>query len=160
MKKVNLKDVKEVQRISPKKKYEAYSKEVAVALGREDGATDARKRWPFDVTVTRLPAGAARCPYHVHSAQWEFYVIISGKGKVRDESGWTEVGAGDAFVFAPREAHQIANAGEEELVYYVVADNPAGEWCHYPDSGKYIVRTEPVNTVLKGDGADYFDGEE
>ena len=160
MKKVNLKDIGEVERKSPKGKYCAYSKEVSVALGRVDGATDLDKRHPFDVTVTRLPKGATRCPLHAHSAQWELYVVISGKGKVRDENGWTEVGPGDAFLFKPMEAHTIANAGEEELVYYVVADNPVREWCHYPDSGKFILRDEPKNRVVRVEGAEYFEGEE
>ncbi|MGA2052538.1 MAG: cupin domain-containing protein [Opitutales bacterium] len=160
MKKVNLKDVPESERKSPKRKFEAYSKEVSVALGRVDGATDLNLRHPFDLTVARLPAGAARCPYHAHSAQWELYLIISGRGKVRDAGGWTEVGPGDAFVFKPMEAHQIVAAADTELVYQVIADNPVREWCQYPDSGKFIFREEPKNTVVRVQGVDYFEGEE
>jgi uncharacterized cupin superfamily protein len=63
-------------------------------------------------------------------------------------------------VFKPREAHQIANAGEVDLVYYVVADNPAGEWCHYPDSDKFNLRSEPKQRCVRVEGADYFEGEE
>jgi len=158
--KVNVNSIKETERKSPKGKYRAYSKEVSVALGREDGAMDLAKRHPFDLTVTRLPAGATRCPYHAHSAQWELYVVVSGNGKVRDENGWTEVGPGDAFLFQPREAHQIANAGTEDLVYYVVADNPLGEWCHYPDSDKFNLRSEPKLRCVRVTDADYFEGEE
>jgi len=82
----------------------------------------------------RLPPGAVNYPFHFHSAQWELYVVVSGKGLVRDEKGRTEVVAGDTFVFPPGQAHQISNSGTEDLVYYVIADNPIGECCYYPDS--------------------------
>ncbi len=77
--------------------------------------------------IARIPAGATPYPYHSHSAQWEFYHVISGTGRVRDETGTTPIEAGDAFLFKPGEAHQIANDGAEDLVMYVVADNPIGE---------------------------------
>ena len=38
-------------------------------------------------------------------------------------------GPGDAFFFGPGEAHQLANAGYEDFVYYVIADNPRGDSC-------------------------------
>src|SRR5436853_540089 len=79
------------------------------------------------------------CPYHSHSAESELYLVVSGNGTVRDKDGLTDVGAGDAFFFGPGEAHQLTNAGEEDLVYYVVADNPLGDGCYYPDSGKWAV---------------------
>ena len=42
-------------------------------------------------------------------------------------------------MFAPNEPHQLINNGEEDLVMYVVADNPIGESGYYPDSKKWIV---------------------
>ena len=66
-------------------------------------------------------------PYHAHSAQWEFYLVVSGKGSVRHKDGKTEVVPGDAFIFGPDEPHQLSNPGQEDLIYYVIADNPIGE---------------------------------
>ncbi len=53
-------------------------------------------------------------------------------------------------------------SGAEDLVYYVIADNPIGESGYYPDSGKWKVnRTSQADrVVIKGDETDYFDGEE
>jgi len=80
---------------------------------------------------------------------------------VRDASGTTEVSAGDSFLFKPGEAHQLSCAGEEDFVYYVIADNPVGDSCYYPDSGKFAVRKEGDEMVIvKGQETDYFDGEE
>ncbi len=119
------------------------------------------KRHPFDLALTRVPPGASYCPYHAESAQWELYLVVSGRGKVRDAAGVTEVSSGDAFLFKPGEAHQLSCAGEEDFVYYVIADNPIGDSCYYPDSGKWAVRKEGDETsIIKGAETDYFDGEE
>jgi uncharacterized cupin superfamily protein len=161
VRKVNLKDVEWQERQSPKGKFHRFSKNISVALGRDPESLDLMKRWPFDLALVRIPKGKLYCPYHSHSAESEHYLVVSGKGKVRDKDGWTEVSAGDAFFFGPGEAHQLANAGDEDFIYYVIADNPRGDMCHYPDSGKFSVWKENGDEVIvKGTDADYFDGEE
>lgn len=158
MKKINVNDIAWDGGPSPRGKFEAYGRQVSEALGRERFSTDVMLCHPFDIEISRIPAGKANYPYHSHSAQWEFYHVISGNGTVRDESGVTPVAAGDAFIFKPGEAHQITG-GTEDLVVYVVADNPVGESCHYPDSGKWIVRS-PERRLIRSEPLDYFDGEE
>ena len=161
MLKVNLKDVPEQSRQSPNGKFGRFSKNISIALGRDPESLDLMKRHPFDVAIVRIQKGKALCPYHSHSSESEMYLVVSGRGKVRDKNGWTEVGAGDAFFFGPGEAHQLANAGEEDFVYYVIADNPRGDSCFYPDSGKFAVGTEGgEERIVTGKEADYFDGEE
>src|SRR6266545_2861421 len=157
---IHLNTVAEREIRSPKGKYHAFTKDVSVALGREPQSLDMRKRHPFDLAMVRIPPGASRCPYHAHSAQWELYVVLAGAGRVRHEGGVTEVSAGDAFLFGPNEAHQITNHSREELVYYVIADNPFGTSCYYPDSKKWMVGQPAEQLVLKGHEADYFEGEE
>jgi uncharacterized cupin superfamily protein len=117
------------------------------------------KRHPFDVEISRIPPGKTPCPYHSHSAQWEFYHVISGRGLVRHKDGQTSIEAGDAFLFQPGEPHQLFNNGAEDLIVYVVADNPIGESCHYPDSNKWIVRS-PGRRLIRSEPLDYYDGEE
>ena len=114
----------------------------------------------------RIPKGKTLCPYHAHAAESELYLVVSGRGSVRDKDGTTEVGPGDAFFFQPGEAHQLWNAGDEDFVYYVIADNPrsggnTGDSCYYPDSSKWAVTTDGrEEVVIKGAETDYFDGEE
>ena len=160
MQKINLRDIGERHRQSPKGRYGRFSKDVSVALGAELNATDLNKRHPFDLAMVRIPPGQSLCPYHAHSAQWELYLVVSGVGTIRDQTGDTEVAAGDAFVFRPNEAHQLTNRGTEDFVYQVVADNPAGDTCHYPDSGKWSVYGDGEYLIVHGKPADYFDGEE
>jgi len=43
----------------------------------------------------------------------------------------------------------------------VIADNPRGDSCFYPDSGKFAVWKEDAEEVIvRATDADYFDGEE
>jgi uncharacterized cupin superfamily protein len=166
MRKVNVKDVPEQERKSPKGKFGRITKNISVALGREPESLDLSKRHPFDLALVRIPKGKFLCPYHGHAAESELYLVVSGRGNVRDKNGITEVGPGDAFLFQPGEAHQLSNAGNEDFVYYVIADNPrsggaTGDSCYYPDSGKWAVAREGSEELMvKGTETDYFDGEE
>ena len=159
MQKVNTNSMAWESWSSPKEKFVSAGKGVSEALGRDPLSTDLMKRHPFDVEIARIPPGAASCPYHSHAAQWEFYHVLSGRGAVRHKEGSTPIEAGDAFLFPPGEPHQLTNDGTEDLVYYVVADNPIGESCYYPDSKKWLVRS-PERRLLRGEALDYFDGEE
>lgn len=159
MHKVNIRDIPATTWTSPKGKFESVDQELSVALGRKPLSTDLNERHPFDVEICRIPAGKAVCPYHSHSAQWEFYHVISGSGRVRDNSGLTAIAPGDVFLFKPGEPHQIIADASEDLVLYLVADNPIGETCHYPDSGKWLVRS-PERRLIRSEPLDYLDGEE
>jgi uncharacterized cupin superfamily protein len=159
MKKINLRELKEESWSSPKGTFRGSSKEISVALGRKPASTDLRKRHPFDVEMLRVAPGQRPCPYHSHAAQWEFYLVLAGRGTVRHKSGQTRIKAGDAFIFPPGEPHALLNDGRENLVICVVADNPMGESCHYPDSKKWLVRS-PRRNLVGGKSLDYYDGEE
>lgn len=159
MKKVNLKDVPEDAWVSPKGKYAGFGKSVSIALGRKDDSMDLRERHPFDLEILRVAPGKMPYVYGSHSAQWEFYHVLSGRGLVRHEGGTTEIESGDAFVFKPDEPHQFTNNGDVDLVVMVIADNPIGESCYYPDSKKWLVRS-PRRRLMRGEPLDYFDGEE
>ena len=117
------------------------------------------ERHPFDVEILRIPPGKTPYPYHLHSAQWEFYHVISGKGSARDEEGVTPIEPGDAFIFPPGKPHQLINDGLEDLIIMVIADNPLSESGYYPDSKKWVVRV-PERRILRSEGLDYYDGEE
>lgn len=159
MRKVNLREIEEYSFVSPKKKFQVAGKEVSVALGRDPSSLDLRKRHPFDLELTRIPAGCIPWPYHSHSAQTEFYLVVKGRGQVRHAGGTTPIEEGDAFVFHPGEAHQLINDSDADLIFYTIADNPEGESCNYPDSGKWLVRS-PERRLMRSENLDYFDGEE
>ena len=159
MRKVNTRDVEELSWASPKGKFGGTGKEISEALGRNPASTDLMERHPFDVEISPIAPGKTPCPYHSHSAQWEFYHVISGRGSVRHKDGTTPIEAGDAFIFKPGEPHQLSNDSSEDLILYVVADNPIGESCHYPDSQKWLVRS-PEQKLIGSNALNYYDGEE
>ena len=145
--------------VSPQGKFASSCQGISLALGRKPASTDLKERHPFDVEICRIPPGKAAYPYHSHRAQWEFYHVISGRGFVRHQDGATPIEPGDAFIFQPGEPHQLSSDAASELVVYVIADNPIGETCHYPDSGKWLVRS-PERKLIRSEALDYFDGEE
>ena len=162
MRKINTKDLAEETWSSPKGKFAGAGKQVSEALGRKPQSTDLKERQPFDIEICRIPPGKSAYPYHSHSAQWEFYHVISGRGVVRHKDGTTPIEPGDAFLFEPDQPHQLSNpesGSNEDLVVYVVADNPIGESCYYPDSKKWLVRS-PLRRLIRSEAIEYYDGEE
>jgi len=159
MRKINTNELAEMTWCSPKGRFAGAGQQVSAALGRKPQSTDLRERHPFDVEICRIPPEKTPCPYHSHSAQWEFYHVISGTGRVRQLEGTTAIETGDAFIFEPGQPHQLFNDGDTDLVLYVVADNPIGESGYYPDSKKWIVRS-PERRLIRSESLDYFDGEE
>jgi uncharacterized cupin superfamily protein len=162
VRKVNVNEIKEEPWQSPRGKYQVSFTGISEALGRDPTSLDLAKRHPFDLELNKIPPNKSNFPYHAHSAQWEMYLVISGKGNVRHKDGTTEVVAGDAFIFGPNEPHQLSNPGPEDLIFYVIADNPIGESAYYPDSGKWKANkiSAADRVVIKGGETDYFDGEE
>jgi uncharacterized cupin superfamily protein len=159
MKIVNTRDVEELAWSSPKGTFAGFGKQISEALGRDRTSTDLLLRHPFDVEILRVPPGKAPYPYHSHSGQWEFYHVISGRGTARDAEGKHPIEAGDAVLYKPGEPHQLVNTGDEDLVLYVIADNPFSESCYFPDSAKWTVYSPEVRSI-RSQPIDYFDGEE
>jgi uncharacterized cupin superfamily protein len=159
MQKVNIKDVTEDAWTSPTGKFAGFGKGISEALGRQPFSMDLKERHPFDVEITRIPPGKIPYPYHSHSAQWEFYYVLSGKGVVRHKDGMTPIESGDAFIFQPDEPHGFLNDGSQDLLLFVVADNPIGESAYYPDSKKWLVRS-PERRLMRGESLEYYDSEE
>jgi uncharacterized cupin superfamily protein len=156
---INTNTLAEESWTSPKGKYGGFGKEVSIALGRDAQSLNLLERHPFDVEILRVAPGKTPYIYHSHSAQWEFYHVISGRGSLRHKDGVSPIVTGDAFIFRPGEPHQLTNDGPEDLIVYVVADNPIGESAHYPDSNKWLVRS-PERRLIRSESLDYFDGEE
>ena len=90
MRKINLNEIKEEPWQSPGGKYAVSFKGISEALG-------ANRARLICLSGIRLiwngteSSGKSNFPYHAHSAQWELYLVVSGKGTVRHKDGKTEV---------------------------------------------------------------------
>jgi uncharacterized cupin superfamily protein len=162
MKKINLRDVP-VEHAPPSAggRYASSSRNISIALGHVKDSDSKRQSHPFDVELCTVPPGKTPCPFHLHSAQSEMYLVVSGTGQIRTAGGSEEVASGDNLFFAPGDAHQISNTGGEDLVFYIIADNPVGESSYYPDSDKWGLPMNVNGPILQGGSSlDYFLGEE
>jgi uncharacterized cupin superfamily protein len=148
LKKVNLSQIPvEIYR-SPKGKFGIHYRDTSRKLGR--------RGVPFELEHVTVKPGKVNFPYHLHSTEWEMYVIIRGTGQIRLPSGKQRIRVGDVLLCPPNEPHQIINNSRRDLEYYVIANNAGTDLCYYPDSKKWMLPGKCV-TVRK---ANYHDGEE
>ncbi len=154
----NVDQVPEKERRSPKGRYHMFRKQLFTVLGDDLN----RGPWtgvpPFDVELARIPPGATNFPKHSHTTQWEFFIILSGQGTMVRGDEQFSIGPGDFFMQEPETAHHLINTGGEDLVYYIIANNPVADISHYPDSDKWYIM--PQGICFRLSPADYYDGEE
>ena len=148
MKKVNFANIPVGVYKSPKGKFGIRFQDTSRKIGR--------RGVPFEFELVTIKPGTANFPYHLHTADWEMYVIVSGTGQIRLPAGKQKIRPGDVLLCPPNEPHQIINNGKRDLKYYVIANNPVSDICYYPDSKKWMLPGKCV-TVRK---AKYHDGEE
>jgi uncharacterized cupin superfamily protein len=155
MKKINSQQIAEEEQSSPHKKYHLFRRHLSVALGGKRDAAPSAGGHPFDLELTRLPPGAANFPLHQHSIQTELYLFLSGSGVITDGNEKTSVGPHDVVLYPPEQPHQIINTGSDDLVYYVIADNPPAEVTFYPETQKWGIK--PQRKLFEMKETDYFE---
>jgi len=160
MNKINLAEISIEKSRSPKGQYRRLSQHISQALAGVNGIGSSGLAQPFEVDLVRVPAGASNWPFHSHSAKWELYMIIAGRGQVRTPDGTADVREGDCIVHPPREAHQITNTGATDLVYYIISSNPESDLRHFPDTNKWLIPGQPGPVKVSAAANSCFDGEE
>jgi uncharacterized cupin superfamily protein len=126
--------------------------------------TAARK---LGATVDILAPGKRVCPYHLHHAQEEMFIILEGSGTLRVAGEMLPLKAGDVIFIpaGPEYPHQIINTSDAPLKYLSISTMEAPEICEYPDSGKYLAEgsldtSAPFEVIeRRGASLDYWDGE-
>lgn len=162
MKKINVNEIPWRKRSSPKGRYRRYLRDVARAFRNPGTGPKLPGVAPFEVELVRLPPGARNFPFHSHGAEWEFYLIMSGEGMVRAGKMRRKLRPGDCVLNPPGEPHQIINTGQEDLEYYVIANNSPADFYHYPDSNRWGVWAPHLEDApsFRQRPVEYFDGEE
>jgi uncharacterized cupin superfamily protein len=137
----------------------------------------------YDATGARLARGTAAsklgasidvvapgkrgCPYHLHHAQEEMFVILEGQGTLRVADEMLPLKTGDVIFIpsGPEYPHQIINTTDAPLKYLSISTMEAPEICEYPDSGKYLAEgslksATPFEAIdRRKQSLDYWDGE-
>ncbi|MBS0631759.1 MAG: cupin domain-containing protein [Verrucomicrobia bacterium] len=158
MPKIHIPDVPVTELRSPAGKFHSHCQNITLGLGGIRGKGTAGGGHPFDLQIRRVPPGAAVCPYHAHTVQWELFVVLSGAGTVRANGERHAVAAGDTYIQRPGVAHQTINTSNADLELLIIADNPAGDACFYPDSGKWTIAG--TGQFFRINPLSYFEGEE
>lgn len=113
--------------------------------------------------VDILAPGMRGCPYHLHHAQEEMFIILEGEGTLRVAGELLPVKAGDMVFIPPGPdyPHQLINTSAAPLKYLSISTQERPEVCEYPDSGKFgVFHRERFRAIGRaGQGLDYWDGE-
>ncbi|WP_231512193.1 cupin domain-containing protein [Paucibacter sp. KBW04] len=101
------------------------------------GGTAARK---LGASIDVIAPGMRACPYHLHRAQEEMFVILEGSGSLRVDGETLPLKAGDVVFIppGPEYPHQIINSSDAPLKYLSISTRETPEIVEYPDSGKFL----------------------
>ena len=135
------------------------------ALGARLAKETAAKKLGASVDV--LAPGKCSCPYHLHHAQEELFIVIEGRGTLRVAGERLPVAAGDMIFIppGPEYPHQIINTSDAPFKYLSISTMELPEICEYPDSGKFLAEgsldsATPFETIRRKETSlDYWEGE-
>lgn len=87
--------------------------------------------------------GKRTCPYHLHHAQEEMFIVLEGHGTLRVAGELLPIKAGDVMFIpaGPEYPHQILNTSDAPIKYLSISTMESPEVCEYPDSGKFMAET-------------------
>jgi uncharacterized cupin superfamily protein len=124
----------------------------AVRLGAAAGAQE------LGATLYELDPGAAVCPYHVHHANEELLVVVSGSPQLRTVDGSRRLSPGAVVAF-PRGgdgAHRVSNPADasEPARVLIVSTMNYPEIAEYPTTGAVLAMTGPGEGHVFGGGAE------
>ena len=118
-------------------------------------------------SIDIVAPGMRSCPYHLHHAQEEMFIILEGSGTLRVAGEMLPLRAGDiAFIPpGPEYPHQIINTSDAPLKYLAISTRETPEIVEYPDSRKYLATARRGDEMTfdelhrAGESVDYWDAE-
>jgi len=113
-------------------------------------------------SIDILAPGKRGCPYHLHHAQEEMFVVLEGEGSLRVAGELLAVKAGDVVFIPPGPdyPHQFINTSDAPMKYLSISTRDRPEVCEYPDSGKFLAFANGFDVLQRQSNTlDYWDGE-
>jgi uncharacterized cupin superfamily protein len=111
----------------------------AARIGRQAGARR------LGASLYELGPGAIGSPYHVHHANEELLVVLSGTPTVRRPDGRHRLAPGDLIAFPPGRdgAHRVENDSDEPARVLIISTMQFPDVAEHLDSGKVLAITGP-----------------
>lgn len=113
--------------------------------------------------IYELPPRSKHWPYHFELVEEEWLFVIEGEIVLRTPEGERILRTGDVACFpaGARGAHGVRNDGDAAARFAMPsAGSKYGDGCVYPDSGKFVIRTQGFSHRGRlGDAVEYWDGE-
>jgi uncharacterized cupin superfamily protein len=113
-------------------------------------------------SIDVLEPGKRGCPYHLHHAQEEMFIVLEGRGTMRVAGEMLAVEPGDVIFVppGPEYPHQMINTSDAPLKYLSISTRESPEVCEYPDSNKTLAYGAGFGRMSRLDtDLDYWDGE-
>jgi uncharacterized cupin superfamily protein len=119
-------------------------------------------------SVDIVAPGMRSCPYHLHHAQEEMFIVLEGSGTLRVAGELLPLRTGDVVFIppGPEYPHQIINTSDMPLKYLSISTKEQPEVVEYPDSRKYLASARVggqdhgfARIHRAEDDLDYWDGE-
>ena len=150
MRKINTNELAEETWASPKGKFVGSGKKSPKLWAVSPIPLIPTKGIPLMSRFAAFCQATAHTPITCTARNGSSITSLPARESCRHQDGRTAIETGDVFIFKPGEAHQIFNDSSQDLILYVVADNPIGESTYYPDSKKWGVRS-PERRLLRSE---------
>ena len=101
------------------------------------------------MSIDVLAPGMRGCPYHLHHAQEEMFIVLEGHDTMRVAGEMLAVKAGDVVFMpaGPDYPHQMINTSDAPLKYLSISTKETPEVCEYPDSNKMLAYGPAISFV-------------
>ena len=99
------------------------------------------------------------CPGVASTSPWSFEIRHYNSDDLlrQSEDGQRDVRAVTGTYLRKVNIRDVSEESWSSL--FVVADEPIGDSCHFPDSGEWLVRS-PKRRLIRSNSPEYYDGEE
>ncbi len=110
------------------------------------------------VSLVRIPPEKESFAYHLHHREEEWIYILSGQAVAHIDGADYEMKAGDFVAFpTPSVAHNLANAGDDDLVYLMGGESREYEIADFPELDKRMIRRGPDIEIYELSDAELFE---
>jgi uncharacterized cupin superfamily protein len=96
-------------------------------------------------SVVELAPGTLSSPYHLHHANEELLIVLSGTPELRTPDGFRELQPGEvvSFVRGPEGAHRLRNTSSEPCRVLFMSEMNFPDIVSYPDTGTTVTVSAP-----------------